>query len=293
VRRQTGFSIVELVIAMGLTVTTLALVFAALTPAGGLFASGGEGADVQQRLRAASDAIGRDLLNAGGGAAWGNRAEPLLSSIAPVLPYRQTSGGDSPGTFRSDAITLLSTSSAPDQATTMRAYFTAPDPSTGVPQLVRDDGDGVRTPVVNHVAELRFEYFGDPRPPVLTRGVSDPAGARATYGPAPLATATAVYPPGENCLFVVEPDGTSRPRLAELTPTEWTGLMRLSGPQLIDGPWCPDAADPERFDADLLRIRTVGVVLRVESALSSLRGRAGSGSRSRLVISTSGDRDAL
>jgi prepilin-type N-terminal cleavage/methylation domain-containing protein len=43
---------------------------------------------------------------------------------------------------------------------------------------------------------------------------------------------------------------------------------------LIDGPWCPDASDPERFDADLLRIRRVGVRLRVQ-APRPFRGRAG------------------
>ena len=64
-RDAAGFSIVELVIALGLTATMLAVVFSALTPAGGMFASGGEAADVQQRLRAAADAISRDLLNAG------------------------------------------------------------------------------------------------------------------------------------------------------------------------------------------------------------------------------------
>ena len=31
---------------------------------------------------------------------------------------------------------------------------------------------------------------------------------------------------------------------------------------LTDGPWCPDANIPTRFDADLLRIRKVGVRLR-------------------------------
>ena len=210
-RPQDGFSIVELVIALGLTATTLALVFSAVRPAGGLFASGGEAADVQQRLRAAADALSRDLLNAGGGPAWGDSAGPLLSSIAPVLPYRHTSGGDPPGTFRTDAVTLLYTSSAPDQARMLRAYFRAPDPATGVSQLVRDDGDGVRTPVVNHVAELAFEYLGDPRPPVLLKPLTDPDGPWTTYGPRPSVTATSQYGAGENCIFVANGDGTSRP----------------------------------------------------------------------------------
>jgi hypothetical protein len=44
---------------------------------------------------------------------------------------------------------------------------------------------------------------------------------------------------------------------------------------LTDGPWCPDATAPGRFDADLLRIRRVGVTLRVEAAPASLRGPVG------------------
>ena len=33
---------------------------------------------------------------------------------------------------------------------------------------------------------------------------------------------------------------------------------------LTDGPFCPDSTSASRFDADLLRIRKVGVVLRVQ-----------------------------
>ena len=44
---------------------------------------------------------------------------------------------------------------------------------------------------------------------------------------------------------------------------------------LVDGPWLPDAASPHRFDADLLRISSVEVRLRVQSAIRALRGPAG------------------
>jgi hypothetical protein len=44
---------------------------------------------------------------------------------------------------------------------------------------------------------------------------------------------------------------------------------------LTDGPWCPDSISPNRFDADLLRIRRIRVSLRVQSGLASLRGPAG------------------
>lgn len=49
----------------------------------------------------------------------------------------------------------------------------------------------------------------------------------------------------------------------------------LAPSQLTDGPWLPDAADPARWDADLARIRTVSVTIRVQSAIAALRGPAG------------------
>ena len=44
---------------------------------------------------------------------------------------------------------------------------------------------------------------------------------------------------------------------------------------LQDGPWLPDDADPAAFDGDLLEIRRVRVLVRVEAALASMRGPAG------------------
>lgn len=41
------------------------------------------------------------------------------------------------------------------------------------------------------------------------------------------------------------------------------------------GPWCPDAANANRWDADLLRVRRVAVTLRVQAGLAALRGPAG------------------
>jgi hypothetical protein len=52
-------------------------------------------------------------------------------------------------------------------------------------------------------------------------------------------------------------------------------LVPLTAVQLTDGPWCPDDANPNRWDADLLRIRTMAITVRVEAALAALRGPAG------------------
>jgi hypothetical protein len=71
-------------------------------------------------------------------------------------------------------------------------------------------------------------------------------------------------------------NGLPVPRLANLSAAaNPTALVKLTAAQLTDGPWCPDAQATNRWDADLLRIRKVAVTLRVQAALESLRGPAG------------------
>jgi type II secretory pathway pseudopilin PulG len=272
-RRAEGFSLVELVIAVGLTAVVLAAAFSAIQPATGLFAAAGESGDMQQRVRAAALALRHDLLVAGAGEPWGAGAGPLFYSRAPILPYRATPAGDSPGSFRSDAITLIHVPSGTG-GLAVRAYFTLHDQATDMWQLVRDDGDGVRTPVINHVAELSFEYFGDPQPPIMRRPLSDPLGPWTSYGPAP-APASPLDPAGDTCIFVADGSDMPVPRLPALVAPAAGALVALTAAELTDGPWCPDPAAPDRYDADLLRIRAVRVVLRVETAAVSLRGAIG------------------
>ena len=52
-------------------------------------------------------------------------------------------------------------------------------------------------------------------------------------------------------------------------------MVPLTAAQLTDGPWCPNDVNANRWDADLLRIRKIGVTLRVQSAVAALRGPAG------------------
>ena len=76
--------------------------------------------------------------------------------------------------------------------------------------------------------------------------------------------------PGENCTFLVDGE-QHRSRLAVL---ESGGRLARAGAALFtDGPWCPDALAPNRFDADLLRVRRIDVLLRVQAALPQFRGR--------------------
>jgi len=355
--RGHGFSLIELVVAMGLAMVVVAGVVGAVTPAQRAAVVEPEAADMQQRLRVAVDTLFADGTVAGAGPSTGDHPGALTNAFAPVLPFRR--GHDAAGSpaFVGDAITLLSvppfaarstlaadlwpgvataqlapeSGCAPGErfcrfaagstvlvyddagavdvlnvaavddesgwlqldprtlpaatfssgATIVEAvahtYYVNGDATTGLSQLMRSDGSGnPDVPVVDHVVKLAFDYFGDPRPPTMTKPVADPLGPWTTYGPKPpsLDTALTGYPAGENCVFQLDAAGTAPvPRLADLGSD--LALVRLTPGQLTDGPWCPDAASANRWDADLLRVRAIVVTLRVEAASAALRGPAG------------------
>jgi hypothetical protein len=175
----------------------------------------------------------------------------------------------------------------------MHTYYLKPDTR----QLMHYDGASTDLPVIDDAVKLEFEYFGEPRPPDLLPG-KEGSEARTTYGPAPPALGQGSpfgWPAGENCTFLVQsnpvrpnprqpsrvpPDllpsdaarsGQHAPRLAILG--DGIGQVRLAPAMLTDGPWCPSAISARRFDADLLRIRRIRIVLRVQVASEALRGR--------------------
>ncbi|HXG87941.1 MAG TPA: prepilin-type N-terminal cleavage/methylation domain-containing protein [Vicinamibacterales bacterium] len=126
-------------------------------------------------------------------------------------------------------------------------------------QLMYYDGDQRDEAVVDNVVDLRFTYFGDPRPPILLKEVTEPAGPWTNYGPKPpgLGAVTSGWPAGENCAFLVDPGtGVHASRMADLSPNA-EGLVPMPEAMLTDGPWCPDTLSPNRFDADLLRLRKI------------------------------------
>ena len=233
-----GFSILEMTVAMTIMLAATAGVFAVLLLSHGSMAAQTEASDMQQRLRVATDALSRDLVGAGA----------LMPSIAAIRPYRAGAvRPDAPDAFKSDTITIATMS----RAGTMQSatYWQQGDDDAGTYQLLLYDGtaSGADVPVVDHLVSLQFEYWGDPRPPVRTGPLSE-----------------------DTCLFAAGDPPT--PKLALLA--EGPALVRLGAAQLTDGPWCPDAAAVDRWDADLLRIRRVAVTVRVEAGAASLRGPA-------------------
>src|SRR5690606_38173442 len=139
----------------------------------------------------------------------------------------------------------------------------------GTTQLTRYDGLATSLPVLDDVVGLSFEYFGVREPPAIA-GVGP---LRATYGPAPpdvgVDDPSDGWGPGENCTFTVIA-GAHRSRLSALGDES----VPLAATMLTDGPWCPDAAAADRFDADLWRVRRVRVRLRLQAPVA-FRGPAG------------------
>lgn len=166
-------------------------------------------------------------------------------------------------------------------------YYFNQNVATDTFELRHYDGYQTDLPVVDNVVDFRVEFFGDPLPPQLVRPVTDPVGPWTTYGPKPPAlgqdNADDPWGAGENCVFYVDPGSglqVARPQIQTLG-TALDGPVQLTRAMLTDGPWCPSAQSvngedmPNRFDADLLRIRQLRVTLRVQVANEVLRGPAG------------------
>jgi hypothetical protein len=141
-------------------------------------------------------------------------------------------------------------------------------------RLMHYDGYQTAVPVVDDVVALDFEYYGEPDPPALRRPGIDRS---TTYGPSPpaLGVAQAPWPAGENCTITVVA-GQQRSRLGVLG-APGGGLVKMTEASLTDGPWCPAADNPNRFDADLFRVRKIRVSLRVQSGNPDFRSSIGAG----------------
>jgi hypothetical protein len=116
--------------------------------------------------------------------------------------------------------------------------------NTQTNQLMRYNGYTEDEAIVDNVVDLKFEYFGDPNPPVQPK---PPAGEA-------------------NCLYDAAGNYVNMPILA----ADEGSLAPLPGAMLKDGPMC--GGGNNQFDADLLRVRKVRVTMRVQAANPALRG---------------------
>jgi prepilin-type N-terminal cleavage/methylation domain-containing protein len=87
-RRESGFSLVELMVAMTITLIVSGAIYGLLTAGGNAFRREPEVADRQQNIRAAMDLIARDVYNAGA----------ALPTFAQAFTRVDPTGGDCDGT---------------------------------------------------------------------------------------------------------------------------------------------------------------------------------------------------
>jgi hypothetical protein len=103
-----GFSVVELLVALLVTLVLSAGLFSIVAGSEGAFRVQPEAAEMQQRLRAAGELLTSALLEAGSGPSAPALDVPLGAVVPSVLPYRIGGrGADPPGTFRTDIVSVV------------------------------------------------------------------------------------------------------------------------------------------------------------------------------------------
>lgn len=135
-----GFTALELLIAMAMTLAVTAAALALAHPAHAAFRVQLEAVDVTQRLRAAVDVLTRDILMAGSG---------LPPGEAGVALY-ETGSADSGLTIR-----YVPEAGA---AAVARSYYVRIDADANLSELRRSEGT-TDLPVVDHVAAAAFTCF--------------------------------------------------------------------------------------------------------------------------------------
>ena len=203
-----------------------------------------------QRLTPASDVI---VLDAGFGCATGQTACGFEAGMDIVL-------FDDAGQWDSATVRAVGPGSLviADRAAARSVIYPAGAHAAQFIEttLYLDDTDGTlrrehpglsNVPLLDNVLDLRFEYIGDPAPPIYPRP--------------PLGTA--------NCLYAADGARLPHPTLAADHGTSAALPLGMLG----DGPMC--GAGATAFDMDLLRVRKIRAVLRLQTGLASLRGADG------------------
>jgi hypothetical protein len=295
---NTGLSLVEVVMALALTLLVTGSLLDLVIPATALHRVLPEAAAVEQRLRYAFDRLFADLVTAGRGTTE-YAAGRLGRFLPPIAPYRmgRRAAGDVHRHPVSDALSVLSVARRAGAETTIL------DPIAGAATSVRlSSGLGCVQPACGHRARDMVVVFNERGAWELFR-VTGVAATRLilkrVHATGTAFEAGAVLAPVDFNHYYFDPERAQLrhydgwegdfPVVDQLVDLriEFRGVMPGSiacqpapAPvgqlvdidllQLGDGPWCGPSGLP--FDADLLRIRAVTVTLRVQSAASELRG---------------------
>lgn len=197
--RDSGFSLVEMVIAAAMVLSVAAVTFAFISSHTWIAQSQPEAADVQQRARAAADLLANELANAGASSDY-SATDDGLSCCMPALQPRRIGlhGQDAVGTARDDVVTIVRTSPGAVPVK-LRAPFTgnvvaldvrAPCPTAGLCGLAEGDSILVSDSEGHHDFFLLGPPVSDSAPVILRQ----PAGAHPfPSGAAVVAVETRTY----------------------------------------------------------------------------------------------------
>jgi len=290
-----GYILLELLISAAIACGTCAALFQFAVAAQAAVAAQGDAADQQQRLRVVSEAIRRDLAMAGAGASRGTARGPLIRVLPPVVPARiGVTNPDPELTARTDRLSIVYVPDGRAQAALRSAMATAASPLAidGSPVCAAgtacDFAAGDRAIVYDPSREgAPYELLTigavdlgrDLLIPAAPLSHAYPAGARIG-----LVTVRVYYlDAGTRRLMVYDGDGSDVPLidrvvsmrvtyLADPRPdallsiplTDLGGMapQPLTLAQLTDGPVAGEA--PNRFDADLLRVRRIRIALTLQ-----------------------------
>ncbi len=294
-RPEAGLSLIEAIVALALTLVVVAALYGAVRPALVLNRSLPAMADAHQRLRHAFDRLHAELMAAGRGTA---RVEPgplppVLPAVVPYLVGRRAGVGEQ-RRARSDAVTMLSVS--PEGGVEARLLDAlsgsasearlAPGPGcdraacgyrAGDLVLVFDDRPAWGLFRVRDAGEttLRLEPSSPNAAAFEAGAVIAPVDVRHYYldeerrqirrydgwrGDFPLLDGAAAL---EFRFFGVAAEA-AEPCRGQGPDAPAGGSEEIPLERFTDGPWCGPAGSP--FDADLLRVRAVGVEIDVEGA---------------------------
>ena len=299
VRPEAGLSLVEAIVSLALTLVVMAGLYGAVRPALGLNRSLPAMVDAQQRLRHAFDRLHADLMAAGRGTAR-VAPGPLPRMMPAVVPYRvgRRARVGEHRRVRSDAVTVLSVPPGGGAETRLLEALSgsapearlAPAPGcagaacgyrAGDLVLVFDDRPAWGLFRVRNAGgmTLRLEPAGPTATAFEAGAAVAPIEVRHYYldgerrqlrryngwrGDFPLLDGTAALefrffggPAAGGAPCGGGPDA-ARGRLEEIPLDRFT-----------DGPWCGPAGSP--FDADLLRVRAIGLDIGVEGAAGGPR----------------------